>query len=104
MKKLPIVFVYACLFLLLRAPTASAEEVRADRNAGQVDSVDLQNGTVVINDISYRLVSGTMVYSSGGRSVSLRQLRKGVAVRYKLHPTAGGSQPLITELQIVTAN
>lgn len=104
MKRLSGVFAYVCLSLLLMGPPALAEKSRSGHITGQVDSVDLQNGTVVINDSSYRLSSGTVLYSSSGTRLSMGQLRKGTPVRYRLHPTAGGSQPLIVELQIVEAH
>lgn len=95
---------YLWLLVSLAWFPAGAEELRAGRNIGRVDFVDLQNGNLVINDMSYRITSGTAVYSSSGGSVGVQQLKKGVTVRFKTNPATGANQPLVTELYIITAN
>lgn len=104
MKNPFVTLAYLWLLASLAWFPAGAEELRAERNIGRVDFVDLQNGNLVINDMSYRITSGTAVYSSNGGSVGVQQLKKGVTVRFKINPATGANQPLVTELYIITAN
>lgn len=101
MKRPVNVLAQICLSLLLFGSPALAEKSSSGHITGRIDSVDLQNGTAVINDSSYLLSSGTAVYSSNGARLRMDQLKKGATVRYRLHPATSGSQPLILELQMI---
>ena len=53
---------------------------------GIIQYVDLQTGELVVNDTAYRLHDGTSVRRSNGAVMSLKSLRKGLAVRLHLNP------------------
>ena len=101
MNKWRCLLIAACMILgstpamaaLLRGTQPSADSVPK----WVISSVDISKRTIVINDTVYRLGAAVKVHTAAHRHGSLRDLRRGMQVGYRLENNRDG-QAVITEI------
>lgn len=72
-------YLWLFLFVLIFFSTSVVAE-RGWMHVGQVDALDLQAQTVMIDDLTLKLTASSKIYASDGREISARLIQKGSVV------------------------
>jgi len=98
------------LFLLLSAAIATTTiaaplpggypQIKEFQNLGSIGSIEKFGGKIVVNDQEYNLPKSVVVYASGGKLGTLRDLRTGKSVGLFSDSGSDESFPRVSEIWI----
>lgn len=104
MKKLLGLSLVVFLVGVFSAPAALASPpgAAADlEDVGTVDYISLDDGKIVVGDVSYFVTAATPVVLPDGKITSIESLKKGTRVGFTAMPVAKGRATVITRIWVL---
>ena len=76
---------FKVISVILLALAAASLAMAADfQRSGQIDAINLEENTVVVDDIPFQLAKSVVIHSKKSTDISISRLRAGQMIGYKL--------------------